>query len=271
MLRMKNNQFWIAGLAAMILLTGCGTKTKTTPQEQYDALMKTLNILYEQYDNGEVTEAQADSVMAEILQGSIAIARQYPGDEVGYSILKDMYYYLSTEEKAELFAQLDSNRFEEKELTKAYTAFKAERLTTVGCAYTDIAARMPDGQTLRLSELVGETDYVLVDFWATWCGPCRASLPALKQLYKDLPAGRLEILGVSLDNSEEKWATFIKDQQLVWRHISDLQGWQSGPAAVYGVNSIPATVLIDRNGTIVARNASEEELRSIIVEANLTR
>ena len=55
----KNNQFWIAGLAAMILLTGCGTKTKTTPQEQYDALMKTLNILYEQYDNGEVTEAQA--------------------------------------------------------------------------------------------------------------------------------------------------------------------------------------------------------------------
>ena len=202
---------WIAGLAVMLLLAGCGTKTKTaTPEEQYDALVKSLHALYEQYDKGEVTEAEADSIMDEILNAMWTLNH-----------------------------------------------------TAVGETYIDIAAPTPEGDTLRLSELVGETDYVLGDFWATWCGPCRASLPALKQLYKDLPAGRLEILGVSLDNSEEKWATFIKDQQLVWRHISDLQGWQSGPAALYGVNSIPATVLIDRNGTIVARNASEEELREI--------
>lgn len=261
---MKNNQIWIASLAVMLLLAGCGTKSKTTAQEQYEALMRTLNVLYDQYDRGEVTEAQADSMMAEILQGSIAIVRQNPKDEVGYSIMKDMYYYFSTDEKAELFSLLDSTRFEEKELARIYKSFKAEQQTAVGCTYTDFSARTPEGQALSLSELVGKTDYVLVDFWATWCGPCRASLPALKQLYKDLPAGRLEILGVSLDNSEEKWASFIKDQQLAWRHISDLQGWQSAPAALYGVNSIPATVLIDRNGTIVARNASEEELEGLL-------
>lgn len=130
--------------------------------------------------------------------------------------------------------------------------------------YTDIEALTPAGDMLRLSELIGQTDYVLVDFWATWCPPCREYLPVLSEIYHSVPAGKLEILGVSLDKDYDKWTQYITDNNLDWKHISDLKGWDSRPAAVYGVDAIPTTVLIDRDGHIVGRDMDEESLMAIL-------
>lgn len=252
-----NKKLFIAGLAATMLLTGCGTKPQTEPKEQYQALMESLNDLYEQYGSGTITEEQADSIMENVLAESVALAKANPGHEVCYSILGDMYYYMSTEQKAEVFAGLCPDSLEAHKLGKLYHAFQAEQKTAVGMLFTDIEGTTPDGKILRLSDMVGKTDYVLVDFWATWCGPCRASLPTLKEAYTKAPAGKLAVLGVSLDTDGERWKTFIGENGLTWQHISDLKGWESEPAAMYGVCSIPATVLIDREGKIVARNVED--------------
>lgn len=130
--------------------------------------------------------------------------------------------------------------------------------------YTDISALTPAGETLALSDLVGKTDYVLVDFWATWCPPCRELLPVLGEIYHSVPEGRLEILGVSLDKDHDRWAQYIRSENLDWKHISDLKGWDSEPAAVYGVDAIPTTLLIDREGNIVGRDLDEETLMTLL-------
>lgn len=130
--------------------------------------------------------------------------------------------------------------------------------------YTDISAPTPTGEVLALSDLVGKTDYVLVDFWATWCPPCRELIPVLRELYLSVPEGRLEILGVSLDKDRDRWKQFIQSENLDWKHISDLRGWDSEPAAVYGVDAIPTTLLIDREGNIVGRDMDELEMIDLL-------
>lgn len=114
--------------------------------------------------------------------------------------------------------------------------------------------KMPDvnGSVRSLSDFVGKGNYVLVDFWASWCGPCRAEMPHVKELYAKYKAKGFDIVGVSLDNDKAAWTAAIKKLDLPWHHISDLQGWKSQGAQLYGIRSIPATLLVGPDGKIVA-------------------
>jgi thiol-disulfide isomerase/thioredoxin len=129
----------------------------------------------------------------------------------------------------------------------------------------DFAQETPDGETLRLSELRGKV--VLVDFWASWCGPCRRENPNVVKLYERYAPQGFEILGVSLDRQKEKWLQAIEADGLGWKHVSDLKGWQNAVAQQYSVNSIPHTILLDAEGRIIARNlrgkALEDKLREL--------
>ncbi|HMQ46673.1 MAG TPA: redoxin domain-containing protein [Saprospiraceae bacterium] len=118
--------------------------------------------------------------------------------------------------------------------------------------------KTPEGEDLSLSDLRGKV--VLLDFWASWCGPCRRENPNVVRLYETYKDKGFDILGVSLDRERERWLAAIQQDGLTWNHVSDLKGWQNEVAGIYGVSSIPHTVLLDAEGKIIAKNLRGEAL-----------
>ncbi len=129
----------------------------------------------------------------------------------------------------------------------------------VGGEAPDFSGQSPDGETIALSDLRGKV--VLIDFWASWCGPCRRENPNVVKMYDKYKDKGFEILGVSLDSSKDRWIGAIEQDGLTWPHISDLKKWQSEYASLYGVRSIPHTVLLNAEGKIIARG-----LRGVMLE-----
>ena len=140
------------------------------------------------------------------------------------------------------------------------------RRTEIGQPFTDITLKSPDDQPISISDYAGKGKYVLLDFWASWCGPCRKANPQVVELYNRYKSKGFEIVGISLDRGKKEWVEAIKNDQLSWPHMSDLNYWQSAAAKLYSVNSIPHTILLDKNGKIIAKGLHVEELKKKLAE-----
>lgn len=165
------------------------------------------------------------------------------------------------------FAEQFINEFKE-ELPKETAALKAQvdaaKSFAIGGTAPDFTQKTPDDKDLKLSDLRGKV--VLVDFWASWCGPCRRENPNVVKLYNEYKDKGFEILGVSLDNNKDRWLQAIKQDGLTWQHVSDLKYWQNEVAQLYGVRSIPHTILLDKEGKILARNLRGASLEQKLAE-----
>lgn len=140
----------------------------------------------------------------------------------------------------------------EKQMAQQKAAGASRSAVQVGQAAPDISLPTPAGEAISLSSLRGK--YVLVDFWASWCRPCRAENPNVVRVYNKYKDKGFEILGVSLDRSKDAWVKAIEKDGLTWPHISDLKFWQSAAAKTYGVSAIPYTVLVGPDGKVIAQN-----------------
>jgi peroxiredoxin len=135
-----------------------------------------------------------------------------------------------------------------------------------GAKATDFTQNDLNGNPFTLSSLRGK--YVLVDFWASWCGPCRAENPNVVKAYNELKGKHFEIVGVSLDypGSKAAWAEAVKKDGLPWIQVSDLKGWKNEVAVMYGINSVPQNLLIDPQGMVIAKNLRGEALTEKLKE-----
>jgi peroxiredoxin len=136
--------------------------------------------------------------------------------------------------------------------------------TDIGAVAPDFTLNTPEGKPFQLSSLKGKV--VLVDFWASWCAPCRQENPNVVKLYQQFHSKGFEILGVSLDKNKEDWINAIKTDKLDWNQVSDLQYWQSAVALLYSVNSIPQSFLLDKDGKIVAKGLRGDDLAKKLAE-----
>lgn len=134
----------------------------------------------------------------------------------------------------------------------------------VGGIAPDFEQNTPEGKPMKLSSLRGKV--VLVDFWASWCGPCRRENPHVVKLYNKYKSKGFEVLGVSLDRTKDKWEKAIAKDKLTWSHVSDLKGWKNKVAKQYSVTSVPHTILLDQEGRILARNLRGADLDAKLKE-----
>lgn len=134
----------------------------------------------------------------------------------------------------------------------------------IGGTAPDFTQETPDGKHITLSALRGKV--VLLDFWASWCGPCRRENPNVVRVYEKYKDEGFEILSISLDNKKDRWLEAIEKDRMDWHHVSDLKGWENEVAQTYGVHSIPHTILLDPDGKILARNLRGQMLESKLAE-----
>ena len=135
-----------------------------------------------------------------------------------------------------------------------------------GVQYIDIELPNPMGRMIKVSDYVSQNKYTLIDFWASWCGPCRAEMSTVVKAYSDYHGKGLEVIGVSLDNDKDAWMNAISQLNMPWPQMSDLKGWDCAGAKAYNVMAIPSNVLVDQQGNIVAKDLRGDDLLNKMAE-----
>jgi thiol-disulfide isomerase/thioredoxin len=173
---------------------------------------------------------------------------------------------LPLEQLKELISGANEETLKEYDVAKVVTRIQALEKTAIGKAFIDIRMPNPEGKEVALSDYAGKGKYVLIDFWASWCGPCRVEMPHVLAAYKKYKNKGFEVVGVSFDNKHDAWLKGIKDLEIPWPQMSDVKGWESEGSKLYAVSGIPHTVLLDKDGIIIAKDLRGEALDKKLAE-----
>jgi len=183
---------------------------------------------------------------------------------LGLHIFQTALSSLDNDEIESVIKMADSKFLADPSAKMVVAQLEQSKKIRVGNKFQNLTMYSPEGKPVSLSEYAGKGTYVLIDFWASWCGPCMRELPNLLACYKKYHDKGFDVVGVSLDQNSETWKGAIKAHQIPWPQMSDLAGWQSNAVTVYSFSSIPHTVLLDPKGIILVNN-----LRGVSLEKKL--
>lgn len=215
----------------------------------------------------EGAKAKADSLMAlsdSIFSQSDNLQKDYikahPDSWVSPYLLGRIYYEMDADALDSYLKALNPKLDSVNTIITLKQRVDKLKALAVGQPAPDFTMNDPQGNPVKLSDIYKKNTYTLVDFWASWCGPCRRENPNVVAIYEKYKGKGFSVFGVSLDTDKDKWLKAIADDKLTWDQVSDLQGWKNEAAALYAVNSIPSNLLLDKDGKIVGRNLRGEDL-----------
>lgn len=220
--------------------------------------MEALKALEEAGDVKYARQQMTDLKLSRIVR-RIEILKPYAGTMVPAAFLPDMFMEMSYDQVKPWLVD-DAPYMSHPRMNVAVQYAKGLEKKQPGRMFADLAMRNLEGGLCHLSDWCGKGNYVLVDFWASWCGPCRKEMPNVVENYVKYHKEGFEVVGVSFDQNEAQWKAAVTNLGMDWPQISDLKGWECAASDAYGVIAIPSNVLLDGNGRIVAYDLRGERL-----------
>ncbi len=232
---------------------------------EYDSLTKAVKDTAQLHRQVLALEQKGNNLMDSRMALFWEIFDKFKQTKFPARYVESVMWYLNYDELAKV-ADPSTGFYYEKEMGMVHRRFQALALRKPGTLVKELTMANLDGKTVRLTDYVGHGKYVLVDFWASWCGPCRQEMPNVVAAYRKYGSEKFEIVGVSFDSKAEAWHAAVKSLGMTWPQMSDLKGWKSAGASVYGIQSIPASVLFDPEGKVIDLDLRGEQLQQRLAE-----